>query len=524
MSRNYKEICKEIRNTGFFSEYLPPCFELNKKVFLTIPKRNCDLIKPYSFTMSKFNNNRSRRTIHIPEIGSYAVVHNYISEQNIIKELLEFTESNSKSFSHILMEDDSIMRHDQAYFINNQSSSQNSSMYISNITKKINRSVGAIKILKIDISNCYSSFYSHMIPAILLGYEKAEKEYENEKDKDNKGEIRDSTDEDYDTYIKYRDLDTYIRNQNSARTNGLLVGPLLSKIITEALLTRIDIELEQAELNFSRYVDDYEIYLYEDNEDQVINIVESVMTKYGFSLNDEKTEIVDFPFYIVENFDKIIKLYRDGLDGEYELIKLFNDFLIMEKNGTKGAVRYLLKDLERESLKTKKKDLLKSYLISVLSNDDRSLTKACSLLIQNNSTDELTIDDKKLLEKLLYFHMERSHDLEVLWLLYVLLETDNIKNNDKIIDDLIESNNELAIIMLLRKELLSELHKEKIKEKAKSWILNYELYADDLISEETLCSNLLLDKNKKMYQKMKERGIHFCYNSLLDEIDKILMY
>ena len=32
MARNYSEIQKQIALTGFFSEYLPPCFYLNPRV------------------------------------------------------------------------------------------------------------------------------------------------------------------------------------------------------------------------------------------------------------------------------------------------------------------------------------------------------------------------------------------------------------------------------------------------------------------------------------------------------------
>ena len=33
MDRDYCKISKDIRNNGFFSEYLPPCFKLNEKIF-----------------------------------------------------------------------------------------------------------------------------------------------------------------------------------------------------------------------------------------------------------------------------------------------------------------------------------------------------------------------------------------------------------------------------------------------------------------------------------------------------------
>lgn len=83
MDKNFKNIYEELKINGFFSEYLPPCFQLDKKMFNYAPPQNCDLIKPYVFNMSRFNLNDSRRNIYIPEIGSYIVLNNHI-KQNVI--------------------------------------------------------------------------------------------------------------------------------------------------------------------------------------------------------------------------------------------------------------------------------------------------------------------------------------------------------------------------------------------------------------------------------------------------------
>ena len=66
MARDYDKIYIKILNEGFFSEYLPPCFSLNEEIFSKIPSQNCDLIKPYSFSMSRFNaNNLEMDTIEL---------------------------------------------------------------------------------------------------------------------------------------------------------------------------------------------------------------------------------------------------------------------------------------------------------------------------------------------------------------------------------------------------------------------------------------------------------------------------
>lgn len=174
--RDYKTIGENIAQTGFFSEYLPPCFQVNIDVFKFPPPKTCDTIAPYTFTMSRFNGNDARRIISIPEIGSYVATHNYINEQNLIKDLIEFTERSNASFSPVLGQDNSIIRHEQAYETLPEIGQAIPMKYIENIAKKLIRAAGARQILKLDISNCFSSFYMHMIPAIFLGAENAEQE------------------------------------------------------------------------------------------------------------------------------------------------------------------------------------------------------------------------------------------------------------------------------------------------------------------------------------------------------------
>ena len=207
MDRNYTTIEKEIAETGFFSEYLPPCFKLDPKVFMRSPSENCDLIEPCCFTMSRYNGNDARRSIFIPEIGAYVATRNYIRHENIVKEIIQFTETEEASFSPILGRNDSIMRHEQSYNGTTNNLGNISSDYIENIAKKIVKSTGAKKILKLDISNCFSSFYMHMIPAIMLGVEGADNDY-------NKF-LKNPDDETIsDTYKKYRKLDEVYRRQN----------------------------------------------------------------------------------------------------------------------------------------------------------------------------------------------------------------------------------------------------------------------------------------------------------------------
>ena len=289
----------------------------------------------------------------------------------------------------------------------------------------------------------------------------------------------------------------------------MLVGPIISKIIVEGLLSRIDIELRNKGLLFTRYVDDYEVYLFDDNEDYVKSIFISILKKYGLNLNFEKVEILDFPYYTVNNFDKIIEFYSGDKVEDYDLMQLFNNFFEIEKSGTKGAIRYLLKCLENEPINVGNKDLFDSYILTIMSNNSRSLTKACSLLIKNKMGSKVNEKHVEHIKSMIEINVKKDYDLEVIWLLYVLIETNNIVKDDSVVNIILESDNEIAKIMLLRKNLTSNV--EIIKQEANSWILNYELFANGFIDIDELCEIIPLNRNKEMYEKLKEQDLHFCY-------------
>jgi hypothetical protein len=454
--------------------------------------------------MSRYNVNDARRNIFIPEIGSYVVTRNYIKNENILQELIEFSETSDVSFSFILGKNDSIMRHEQSYGEEPTEIEGLSSDYINNVAQKIIRSAGAKYVLKLDISNCFSSFYMHMIPAIMLGVDSAEIEY--------KKYINNKRDTTLDhIYLKYSKLDAIIRHQNLNRTNGLLVGTLYSKIIAEAILVRIDKELCEKAINYSRYMDDYEVYISNEGEEkQVISTFEIILKRYGFSLNSEKTELVGFPYYAVSNLEKIFQRnFESDLDNA-EIMEIFNSFFSLEESGIKGSIRYLLKTIEKYPITTADPELYKSYLLTILTNNERSLTKACSLLINNQESLRLSEPNIILINKLLDSHLRYEHDLEVVWLLYLLIQTGNIVKGDNTTFVIAHSHNELAQLLLLRKELLSEESLSHMCAEATSWILLYELYAVGEINERDFAEKLGLNKNLRMYQNFKNNNLHFC--------------
>ncbi|MCR5836047.1 MAG: hypothetical protein K6G88_06050 [Lachnospiraceae bacterium] len=97
----------------------------------------------------------------------------------------------------------------------------------------------------------------------------------------------------------------------------------------------------------------------------------------------------------------------------------------MEKQGEKGAVRYLLKTYKNE-YHVEDKELYASYLLNVLCNDEKALGLACKIIIHEYNTKRVELDEyfyNAIINKLEY-EIKKKHDLEIVWLVYLLIYTD----------------------------------------------------------------------------------------------------
>lgn len=104
-------------------------------------------------------------------------------------------------------------------------------------------------------------------------------------------------------YSTLKNIDNKFTEMNLKRTHGLLIGPRLSFIVAESLLTQIDIELHRElkphNIDFVRYVDDYDIFILNEKQIQITKeIFNQVLQKYGLLINDSKTKLEEFPLYI----------------------------------------------------------------------------------------------------------------------------------------------------------------------------------------------------------------------------------
>ena len=141
---------------------------------------------------------------------------------------------------------------------------------------------------QVDISSCFESIYTHSISWAIYGKEMAKA-------------CRAKGSDD----MCFPDMfDILIRNSNYAETNGIPIGPEISRIFAEIILQRIDFDLERklAADNYSvipadketgyqicRYVDDYFIfYNNPDDYKRIKRYLSESLAAYNLKLNEAK--------------------------------------------------------------------------------------------------------------------------------------------------------------------------------------------------------------------------------------------
>ena len=144
-------------------------------------------------------------------------------------------------------------------------------------------------LMKMDIASCFYHIYTHTITWAIKGKEQA------------KSLIGKSTFE--------NDFDTLMQHANYNETNGIIVGPEISRIFAEIILQRIDsnvlnrLKQEPYALKLGRdyevrrYVDDHYIYANsKDNLRLILDIYKEELQFYKLYINESKLEFFERPF------------------------------------------------------------------------------------------------------------------------------------------------------------------------------------------------------------------------------------
>jgi len=189
---------------------------------------------------------------------------------------------------------------------------------------------GAKYLVKADISACFPSIYSHSIPWALHSRTVAK----------TKRKL---------TELAGNLLDKCTQITRDSQTNGLLIGPHSANIISEIVLTSIDVKLlSLGHTKLKRHIDDYEFYASSHDEaEKFIRNLGMALREYELSINEKKTRILELPRPSVEHWVRQLNLFQFPKDDElcFSSIRSFLDLALelAQLAGTSAPLNYALK-------------------------------------------------------------------------------------------------------------------------------------------------------------------------------------
>lgn len=252
----------------------------------------------------------------------------------------------------------------------------NYSNWKSDSTPELDLLIDNYYIVNADISKCFPSIYTHSIPWALVGKHMAK------------------------TSRKtgwYNDIDHYVQNTKHGETHGILIGPHVSNILSEIILSAIDYKLINKGWKYMRYVDDYTCYVRTEQEARQFLIdLQAELREFDLTLNHKKTQINTLPSAAVEQWVRkinSISVITSYGKVDYKNCRAYLDFAIeiAKSEGENSSVlKYAIKVLGGQSLTVNAKVymqktvfhlcLIYPYLIPLL---DEYIFTFCNTSIQD---------------------------------------------------------------------------------------------------------------------------------------------
>jgi len=510
----------QVSRYGFFAEQFPSCFSTEQfadNLLSLAPlvssargeQRNTKKNTTSPATLSMYKNDISRRILSVPNPEAFLRLAKYIGEH--WDEILEHCKSK-QSLSPIYF----IKPYDGGVkeLINCESIREvlrAKSDYIVGIKQCIRTSLGCKYRMKVDIANCYNSIYTHSITWAICEKGLAKSYFRNKEPADLK-----------DTYEMADCLDTFTRFQKNNETNGIIVGPFTSRIISEIILARIDKMLSDRGFVFKRYVDDYKFYFRSEAQaHESLAIIEKVLNEFNLALNTSKTEIQKYPYetisQIKETYDAALE--KDGIFG------VLNAASILHLAGEKGAYKYALKYIRGVELpRDDNLQIIIPTLINIMLLDPKYGKYVTAYLkenLDNINADALTNTFNKELqsslhgelqqETLLFAQMIKDLELKIsaenmLGILCsdndfaIIIALDIWKNRNK---SVMRTPAEAKSIKAAIRELATSLSGEKLS--GARWLLLYEIVLHQLVPTE----NMPAIEFNAFFEKMSELNISF---------------
>jgi transcriptional regulator with XRE-family HTH domain len=181
-------------------------------------------------------------------------------------------------------------------------------------------------VLKTDIARFYHSIYTHSIPWAIHSKAAAK---------------RDRT-----PNLWGNSLDKLIRDSQDGQTMGIPIGPDVSLLIAELLLSAVDEALvKRTGVRGVRYIDDYELSFNTlADAERVRGVLQELLGDYELALNSAKTAILELPLQLQEPWVSELGHFdlRARKKGQHtDLLRYFDRaFVLARSYPAEGVLKY----------------------------------------------------------------------------------------------------------------------------------------------------------------------------------------
>ena len=510
----------ELLQRGYFPKELPPSFNtykfaLNADKYIGVVRGDDNLKKkssaPALYSIEK--SDVSRRAIHIPNPLNYLILAGVIvkNQLDIFNNIPNSSFSISKVYHNTDISDRCLVPRGFPIRMLKQETLKVA------MAKKYE--------VKLDVANYYPSIYTHSITWALLGRNKAKKIW-GMSSKERKAH---STDSDVHLYELGDAIDSSIRNCNENQTHGILIGPDISFLVGELIMSRIDnnLKAKQPQLKGFRFYDDYTLYVdTEEEADVIYQQLQAELRYFGLEINESKYQKKRFPFSIQDDYQRDInsvKLSKESTNRGDDLLDFFDVMwkcAQFDSSRTLTIFKYGLSVLINKQVKVDKsnKGLYEPLLYKTAVLKPSIIPQIVKILdfSVEKPTKELLSD---AVSSILKSHVPFAQDNEVAWALWLCKKYELQLDKDMVcsifkMDSTICTIILMDIIHSLQVELLDDKDvKEAIISISNTWNAN-SLYSEDWLllyelSEQGWIDNSKIIKEDPFFKMLHDDGVKF---------------
>lgn len=274
-----------------------------------------------------------------------------------------------------------------------------------------------------DVARFYPSVYTHSLPWAISGKQQA------------KASIRPGG-----TKVLGDELDLFFRNSQSKQTIGIPVGPDVSKIAAELIMTAVDenfLARYQGEKPpaYVRHVDDYWIAgnTVQECEKHLQNL-RLALRSFELDINETKTKIISAKLVFADNwpfeFDReLVESLQQGIISrrrKNETLSILSKIIEeTSERGDEGIVRHAIRVLDEAKMWSTNWELLEHFLAQCAVQFPHSFDYVARVVAWRSRIWSTTVDKDLWVDVALLTIDQNAvigRDSEVLWALWLLKE------------------------------------------------------------------------------------------------------